>query len=48
MIAIAIILTMLAFFFIIWLGEKLNTNDDFDSVAEWHNFQGAFDKKRKP
>jgi len=46
MIATAIILTMLAFFFIIWLGDKLNANDDFQSVAEWHNFQSAFDKKR--
>jgi hypothetical protein len=46
--AILIIATMFIFLFITWLGEKLNSNDDFDSVQDWHNFQGAFDKKRKP
>jgi hypothetical protein len=48
MIAIFIILTMSAFLLITWLGDKFNANDDFDSVQDWHNFQGAFDKKRKP
>jgi hypothetical protein len=48
MIPILIILTMSTFLLITWLDHKFNTNDDFDSVQDWHNFQGAFDKKRKP
>lgn len=46
--AIFIIATMLIFLLITWLDSKLNSNDDFDSVQDWHNFQSAFDKKRKP
>ena len=42
-----ILLTLAIFTLITWFDSKANADDDFNSVAEWHNFQSAFDKKRK-